>query len=86
MTLSRKPVQNLVGMVVYKPYRPNRVGKVMSVVQESDVGHHTVTVKWKKGDITHEDVHGLKDYEELVSEHLRLFERHKRIEMEVRNY
>lgn len=70
-----------VGKLVYKPYTPTRCGKV---IQDCGMYRHgkgllpfrLVGVKWLKGDTTIEEIEHLQDFEDLVAEHKRKFERH----------
>lgn len=70
-----------VGKLVYKPYNPARCGKV---IQDCGMYRHgkgllpfrLVEVCWLKGDTTIEEINHLQDFEELVAEHKRKYERH----------
>ena len=68
-----------VGEFVYRPFCTSQNGKIISVGDHIDMWPGTaVTVKWSTGKITEENCGNLKDLEQLIADHERKINTHKK--------
>lgn len=67
----------IVGALVYEAYTPARCGKVIADLGAIGSGYfHKLRVRYIKGEEKDIDSGQLKNFEELVEEHKRKYERH----------
>ena len=70
----------IVGSFVYEAYTPSKCGVVLEDLGEYGAGYfHKLLVKYKNGTVKETTSAGLNDYEELIADHERKLNNHRKV-------
>lgn len=76
--MARTAINAVVGTLVYQAFKPMNPGKVLSIRPPGPnnvTGEDWLTVKWLNGSVSEHRRMGLQDFETLIEDHRRKYEK-----------